>query len=62
MSYPDKLYVTFENEGTDDEYINASNKLEELATLDKETIAAVYELKQTVVIDAPVRVRPAEKG
>ena len=43
--YPKQIYVQYENQGTKDEFLNATTKSEEIVYDDK---VAVYELKEVL--------------
>lgn len=48
--FPETLYVCYENEGTDDEYINATDDPGMLADIDTDRKAARYKLDRIVAV------------
>lgn len=50
VKFPAQIYVAKENEGTDDEYLLASDSAEGMHVQDDEREVAVYELRNIVIV------------
>ncbi|KKK55780.1 hypothetical protein LCGC14_3071120 [marine sediment metagenome] len=45
---PKKLFVIREEEGNENEFLNAQNKMEDIVPLGEPSLVGVYELKETI--------------
>ncbi len=55
-SFPEKLYITRENEGEEEEFFNPHETVDETAEIGKEVSVAVYELVSISTVRTNVEV------